>query len=316
MEPFLGAWTLVDLAVLGGVALVLPACLGHRNWWWIAATAVAGAAVADQGSLAAVTLALVWPVVAVTVALDDIRRGGPLLFWSRADVVRLVASGYGLVAATWFVLSCAGATPLDIQEPIVELTAVHFTYVGVGAITLAEAALRRARTRSGRRLGAVGLALTGGAPVLVATGFTTGSAVLQIGGAVLMSLGVFVTAALELRSAARPGPLVERILLVVSGLSIWAPMVLAVAWATAQHVDAPALSTADMVPAHGAVNALGFVGAGLAALVLERARAGRHGDEIDDTGDTRNTHDIQCNDASEEVDRADRRHQTRTPLRG
>src|SRR5690606_6863319 len=118
-------------------------------------------------------------------------RIGPPFFWSRSDAVRLLASAYGLVAATWLVLSCAGASPLGIHEPIVELTAVHFTYVGVGALTLAEAAIGRERARRGRVAGGVGLALTAGAPVVVATGFTTGSALLQIGGAVLMSLGVF-----------------------------------------------------------------------------------------------------------------------------
>ncbi|MEZ5180089.1 MAG: YndJ family transporter [Acidimicrobiales bacterium] len=46
---------------------------------------------------------------------------------------------------------------------------------------------------------------------------------------------------------------------------MWAPMVLAVAWAAAQHFDVPALSIPDMVRTHGAGNAIGFVGAGLLA---------------------------------------------------
>lgn len=284
---------MIDLAVIAGVALVLPACLGHRNRWWIAAVAVAGAAAAEPGTLSAVALAIVWPAVGITVVVGDAWRAGPLLFWSRGDVVRLVAGGYGLVAATWFVLSCAQVSPLGIHEPIVELTAVHFTYVGVGALTLADTALTRARSRWERRLGAVGLGLTAGAPLVVATGFTTGWAALQIGGAVLMSLGVFATAALQLRAATRPGPVLTRTALAVSGLAVWAPMVLAVAWATAQHVDAPALSTADMVPAHGAVNALAFIGAGLVARALERARPDERPTEVDD---------------------GDRRHQARAPV--
>jgi len=308
MEPVLGAWTLVDLAVIAGVALVLPAGLGDRRRWWVAAAAVAGATAVEPGSSSAVVLALVWPATGLVVLTTALRRAGPFLFWSRADGVRLVASAYALVAATWFVLSCAGATPLGIHEPIVELTAVHFTYVGVGALTLAEAARGRARSRGGRRLGRVALALTGGAPLVVATGFTSGSAVLQIGGAVLLCVGVFATAALELRAATRPGSASTRVALAVSGLAIWAPMVLAVAWATAQHVSTPALSTADMVPAHGAVNAIAFVGAGLVARALEANHRREQSEQPEGNGPTA------TGSETEEVARGDRRNPARAAL--
>jgi hypothetical protein len=283
MTPIVGTWTLIDLAVIAGVAGVLPAALGRRWWWWVAAAGCAGATAAEPGSAAAVVLALVWPLVAVAMVVDRSRHLGPPRFWRRADLVRLVASGYATVAATWFVLSCAGATPLGIDEPIVELTAVHFTFVGVGALVLADLALERAPTRRCRRGGRAAVGLTMTAPLVVAAGFTTGWAALQIGGAVLMSLGVFATAALELGAASRPGRLGARLALGVSGLAVWAPMVLAIAWATAQHVaGTPALSTADMVPAHGAVNAVAFIGMGLLGRWLEGRRMGRSdGEEVD-----------------------------------
>jgi hypothetical protein len=285
MTPIVGTWTLIDLAVIAGVAVVLPVGLGRRWWWWVAAVGCAGATATQPGTLPAVLLALVWPVVAVAMVVDRARHLGPVLFWRRADLVRLVASGYATVAATWFVLSCAGATPLGIDEPIVELTAVHFTFVGVGALVLADAALDRAVSRCGHRLGWVALGLTGGAPVVVASGFTLGWAVLQVGGAVLMSIGVFATAALQLADAARGGQPAARLALAVSGLAIWAPMVLAVAWATSQHVaGTPALSTADMVPAHGAVNAVAFIGAGLLGRWLQGRRVDRSAREEVDHG--------------------------------
>lgn len=283
MEPIVGSWTLIDLAVISGVAIVLPVALGRRWWWWVAAAGCAGAAAAEPGSGAAIVLALLWLVVAVAMVVDRARHLGPVLSWRRGSLVRLVASAYVTVAATWFVLSCAGATPLGIDEPIVELTAVHFTFVGAGALVLADLALERAPTRRCRRGGRAAVVLTMTAPLLVAGGFTTGWAALQIGGAALMSLGVFATAALELGTASRSGPLGARLALGVSGLAVWAPMVLAVAWATAQHVaGTPALSTADMVPAHGAVNAVAFIAMGLLGRWLEgRALADRSGEEVD-----------------------------------
>lgn len=54
-----------------------------------------------------------------------------------------------------------------------------------------------------------------------------------------------------------------RVLLIVSSLSVIAPMVLAVFWAAAQYVDVPALSIPAMARIHGTMNAVGFVGCGL-----------------------------------------------------
>ena len=61
---------------------------------------------------------------------------------------------------------------------------------------------------------------------------------------------------------------VGRILLVISSLSPLVPMLLAVQWALAQHVDVPALSVRDMANTHGVLNGVGFVIAGLAGWLL------------------------------------------------
>jgi hypothetical protein len=176
-----------------------------------------------------------------------------------------------VVASAWLVISRAGWQPTGISEPIVELTAVHFTYIGVGAITLAASGEATARGRRGRRVGAAAVVLTAGAPPLVAVGFVTGWAVPQVVGAVLMTIGVWCTAGLELqRSFGARLRLPTRALLLVSGLAVWVPMVLAVAWAAGEHWDVPALSIPDMVRTHGAVNAICFIGAGLLAMRLER----------------------------------------------
>jgi hypothetical protein len=155
---------------------------------------------------------------------------------------------------------------LGIREPIVELTAVHFTYVGGGALILALAAFNTSPAGLRRRVGALGLALVASAPPVVALGFATGMAVPQVGGAVLMTVGVYCTAALQVIGAVgRRRTVMERGLLAISGLAVWVPMALAVAWAAGQHWDVPLLSVPDMVRTHGAANALGFVLCGLVA---------------------------------------------------
>jgi uncharacterized protein (UPF0548 family) len=153
------------------------------------------------------------------------------------------------------VVSRLGSTPLGQREPIIELTAVHYLYAGSAALVLAG--------WTGRLLPVV---LTATAPPIVALGFVTGAAIAQVGGAVLMALGVWTTATLQLGEALgstrRFG---QRVLLAVSGLSVWAPMVLAIAWAAGQHWDIPILSIPDMARTHGAANAAGFVLCGLLA---------------------------------------------------
>jgi hypothetical protein len=86
-----------------------------------------------------------------------------------------------------------------------------------------------------------------------------------VGGAVAMTAGVWCTALVLLTSVHREPSVGARTLRVVSGLAVWLPMVLAVAWAAAQHWDVPALSVPDMARTHGMLNGLGFVIAGLVA---------------------------------------------------
>ena len=111
-----------------------------------------------------------------------------------------------VVAPTSLFASRAGLELFGIGEPIVELTAVHYTFAGVAALVLAGAAAREAEASGrGRRLALVAVAATAVAPPLVAAGFTTRAGVLQVGGAVLMTVGVWSTAALQLRAAPSRG---------------------------------------------------------------------------------------------------------------
>ncbi len=114
---------------------------------------------------------------------------------------------------------------------------------------------------------AVELLATASAPPIVAVGFVLAHPLPQVGGAVLMSAGVLLIAALQLRDAAGGRGVADgrrRVLLALSGLAPWVPMVLAVAWASSLYWDVPALSVPDMARTHGVMNVV-FVVAGLLA---------------------------------------------------
>lgn len=256
---------LIDAAVVVGLAVVVPLALGGWRLWTLAAAFATvalslpqglGAGLASTGAAAISAMALI----------RDLAASGPVDRWHRDDVVRVVARLWASVATGTLVLSCLGVTPFGIHEPIVELTVVHYLFAGVGALMLA-----------GTMPSTGTVLITGFAPPVVALGFVTGWAAPQVGGAALMAIGVFAIAAQELSAAAsdRTAPWLRRTLLIISGLAVWAPMVLAVSWAAGQHWTVPALSVPDMVRWHGLPNAVAFVIAGLASSHVRSRREER-----------------------------------------
>ena len=257
---------LIHGAVLTGVAVVAPAALpGARRWRWAAAF-LTMSYVLPTGRLAVAATAPF--VAACTVAALHRARAmwadrGRTMRASTA-VIEAIVGACAMVSAVAIVHSRAGVELGGIGEPIVELTAVHFLFAGVGALTLAQ----RSRPRAGSRwvpVRSIAIACTTAAPPLVACGFLRQLAPAQVGGAIVMSAGVCLTAALHLHESRRMSWTTGRVLLTVSGMAVWAPMVFAVAWAAALYWDVPAFSVAVMVPAHGLPNALAFIVCGLAA---------------------------------------------------
>jgi len=268
------AW-LIDLAVVAGAAMVLPLAIGGRWWRWeVVAVSSATALVLPRGAVAA-AFALPWVVVACVETVAAIRVATDRRIASLTTAARSVAGGYAVVAGSALVASRAGFEWRGIVEPIVELAAVHFTYAGAAALVLAVEARAVVPARG---VGACAVVVTAIAPPIVATGFFSAHWLPQVGGAVAMALGVFATAALELaRSLRRTESRLRRLLLAASGLSVWVPMALAVAWAAGQHWRVPMLSIPDMVRTHGTANALGFVACGLLATRV----LGRAGDDLE-----------------------------------
>jgi hypothetical protein len=167
------------------------------------------------------------------------------------------ALAYLAVGAGWLVADRLGLEPAGVTQPFVELTAVHFHYAGFTATLLA--ALVRAHTAErAPRWSALMLAAIVVAPPIVAAGFTI-AGVLQVVGAVVLTLGLFGLAGLVLRFIAPSADdNLTKALLIVSAVAVLVPMVLAVQWAIGWNYDTPALSIPDMARTHGVANALGF----------------------------------------------------------
>ena len=264
-----GYQTLIDLAVVAGAGLVLPAAMPEvRRGWRVVAVLTAPALALATGPVAGL-LALAWPALAATLVIRalrrvwDHRRSGALgtLDHAVASAAAIAVPTWAFIAGLALVDTCAGHSWMGFGEPILRLTVVHFTFAGVGVTTLAAASLAASASNPRR----VGLALVLLAPVVTGLGFTTEVPALGVGGPALMTAGVYLVAAAMLLDGWRLRTRLEGMLLLAAGLAPWVPMVLAVAWALAPHTGGPALSLEAMVRIHGGTQSLGFVGCGLFA---------------------------------------------------
>lgn len=265
----LGQRPLVDAVVVFGLGVIAPLALGRSMRWTAAAVSSAAALVSGPGPVATV-LAMPALVAAVgsflsAVASLDVRGIASALARMRSlDALAVLLGPVWAVAAVGALLASTARVDLfGIGEPIVRLTAVHYLYAGVGALAVA----RRLRDERGStRTTTLALVATALAPPIVAVGFVLGGPVPQIGGAILMTIGVWASATVLVARAFDGKRAGTSALRLAAGLAPWIPMVFAVAWASAQHVaDVPALSIPDMARFHGLANGIGFVLLGLLA---------------------------------------------------
>lgn len=252
----------MNAALVTGVAFVLPIALRDQHLpWTIAAASVTVSLSLEPGKLAAL---LVAPWLLLTV------RSGILALLTRTYWLAM-AAGFAGTAALALITSRLELTLFEIHEPIVKLTALHFTYAGAGTLMLAQR-LDESRPSVWTRLARWVVFL---APPVVATGFVTRLWVAQVGGALMMTLGVWLIASMQFADVRR-GAGAPRVLWLVSSLSPWVAMVLGVAWAANLYwPTVPALTVVDMVPTHGALNAFGFVTCAHLAWWLEWSRETR-----------------------------------------
>src|SRR5262249_50449108 len=238
-------------------------------WHWLSrlqlptALAFVGAFALEPGFLAA-ALALPWLAYTGLIALAGLVNRKAHGLWPIEDLCIDVGLIYIAVGGGWAVLSRLGARPLDFSDIIVQATAVHFHYAGFVLPILTGLAGRTFRD-GWSRIAAVGVML--GVP-LVAVGITLSpfgvrwpewlaawflvAACLLMGG---LQFGLVLPAGFTL----------HKLLFTISGLSLIFAMFLAAAYALGSYWEMKWLDIPQMLPYHGAVNALGFSLAGLLA---------------------------------------------------
>lgn len=167
------------------------------------------------------------------------------------------------VGGAWLVLSRSGVSVLGFEEPIPLLTAVHFHFAALGALTIIGEA---ARADGGRAYPAIVGAAVVGLP-LVAAGLTFLPALELVGAAALTGAIGAVAIRTLVRVVPRAGVLAGS-LLALSSLSGLAAMALAITYAFGQATGIGFLSLGQMVRTHGPINGLGFVLCGLLGWTL------------------------------------------------
>jgi hypothetical protein len=181
-SPFETAWARALLMLAPLVLLPLglrlaaaPAGTAGRDGWWRTAvilqlpTAVLlGSAFLVSPGLPAAALAIPWSATTALIALLGLARArrhaaGPL-----SELCIDAGLVYLAIGSAWAVCDRLGVRPLDFQDVIVLLTAVHFHYAGFVLPLLTGLALRHGR---GRTESLAGVGVIVGVP-LVAIGIT------------------------------------------------------------------------------------------------------------------------------------------------
>lgn len=230
-----------------------------------------------QGLWAAL-VASAWLAVTALIALYGLMR--LLLPGAMRGEEIAISAGlvYLSVGGVWLVISRLGYQPLGFGDTIVLLTAVHFHYTGFAAPLLAGLAGRALRRDSStvlkqRAAQTASFGIIMGTP-LVAAGITLSAPVLGLVGAVVVSLGLWLLAALVIfrvvpALSSRP----SQILLVTSSVSSVIAMVLACAYAYSIVTKQLIINIPHMAMSHGIMNALGFALCGLMGWCLSDGKS-------------------------------------------
>lgn len=227
------------------------------------ALAVTASFLLPRGRVAAM-LAAGWVLVCALLALGSAVRiydGGLRRFDSTFPIVAFL---YLPVAGAWLVASRLGLTPMNFQEPVVLLTAVHFHYAGFAAAILARssrAASIRAKRQPAGFLNCVALGVLTG-PGLVASGFVIGPRV-KLCGALLIAVSEVGLAVCFVHSIWWVDDLRAKLLIGTAAASVIFSMFFAGIWAVGEYPLQPFVHLAEMARIHGTANAFGFTLCGL-----------------------------------------------------
>lgn len=229
-----------------------------------AALCLGAASILARGPVAG-ALALPWLATTALIALAGLLRlakRGPRTADGLCTDVGLV---YVVVGGAWAAGDRMGRRPLEFDEIIVLLTAIHFHYAGFVLPIVTGLASRRV---GGVVATVASIAVVAGVP-LVAVGITAtrlgADPMLETNAAWIMAAGGTLAAWLHLRAAMRPGPSrAVRGLWLVAAAALFASMVLAALYGSRFMIPIKWLDIPLMRALHGTANALGF---GLAGVI-------------------------------------------------
>ncbi len=164
------------------------------------------------------------------------------------------------LAGLWRLASRLGYSPLGFEEPIVLLTAVHFTFSGFGVAALAGITLQAAQNRRGLALQAMRrltpLLLV--PPYVVAIGFVI-SPLLKVCAAGLLAGAVLVFCGAQAVVSGRFTDNRARALLRGSSACGIVAMLLVIPYALGDYLHANWLPIPVMIRTHGILNGPGFL---------------------------------------------------------
>ncbi len=172
------------------------------------------------------------------------------------------------IAAAWLLASRLGMRPLGIQEPIILLTGVHFSYTG-----FASAMILSAATKSCPRSNIADFlrwfsALVLFVPFVVAAGFVY-SPFLKMSAGVLLAASMIGMAAVQLVIAGSVSSRVSRAYLYTSSFAVAAGMGIAAMYAVGDWLHRDWLPIPKVAQTHGVLNAIGFALCGILGWLIE-----------------------------------------------
>ncbi|MER5631382.1 YndJ family protein [Streptomyces nitrosporeus] len=284
---------LVGAVVALGMLVVVPAGLRlvgdpaldrTARLWPVFAVPGAVSLWLPRGTAAAVP-ALCYALGTLVLAAHAARRVGRTRSLRPAEAALLTALAAPSVAALALVAERSGHELFGFGPGILALTVPHFHFAGFAAALVAGLVCGVAEGRAGTAAGmpadrALGRFAALSVPlgtVLVLAGYFVGD-LAELGGALVLTAGMWAVALLSRRTARRTGPdRTTRILLTTSAAVLVATMLLALSWALGEATGLPHPSLAWMAATHGVDNALGFALCSLAALHRLRGAASSKG---------------------------------------
>jgi hypothetical protein len=168
---------------------------------------------------------------------------------------------YVPVSAIWLIAYRLPYQLLGFDLVIVQLTAVHFTFISLAGLTMAGLVGRQlARPNRLYQAAAIGTLIT---PTIVAIGITFSRAIEAFGTIFLASSFLLLSTLTLFYILPTLKGLMPKLLLGLSAASLWLTMALAVGYSLGRFTGAWSISLADMIQWHGWLNSFGFSALGL-----------------------------------------------------